>query len=181
MGNSNTAKSTKEVLTTLKTKLLAVPWTPGPGGALLQHVEIFDMTDLALALNQLLMLKGHRVCLIVHDSEDFENQTTGNELHCYQTRHVLLVVSDRHWTKAQTALLGDGTTTPGVLTIKDLVLPAVIGLLQDGIKCEPGHGELSVVESTEKSTVPAHRIAYFQQLTLRGGEYFAELGRKPIV
>ena len=181
MGNSNTIKSTKGVLETLKSKVSAVQWTPsvGPVQALFGKVEIYDLTDLAIAINDLLAFKD-RICLVVLDSEDYENVRSGQELHCLQTRRVVLLMADRHWTKAQTALLGDGTKTPGVLDMKDLVLPAVIGLLQDGVMCEPGTGELSAVQSQDKGRTKDHRITYWQPLTLRGGEYFAELGRKPI-
>lgn len=188
MSNSNTIKSTKSVLETLKSKVAAVQWTPSGGGAavaLFGKVEIYDLTDLAVAINDLLAFKD-RICLVVLDSEDYENIKQGQELHCLQTRRVVLLMADRHWTKAQTALLGDGTKTPGVLEMKDLVLPAVIGLLQDGVMCEPGTGELSAVqavsaeEKKSRSRSGDHRITYWQPLTLRGGEYFAELGRKSI-
>jgi hypothetical protein len=185
MANANTTKPTKDVLTTLKTKLAALQWTPtgGPAEAAFHHVEIFDMSDLVVALQELLALEGHRVCLIVHDSESFENEVKGRDLHCRQSRQVRLVLADRHWTERQAAMLGDTATpqtTPGALKLKDITLPAVCGLLQDGIRCEPGSGELALLQSSDRADL-AGRIVYFQDLTLAGGELKFDLGNKPIV
>ena len=63
MGNSNTIRSTKGVLETLKLKVSAVQWTPsvGPAQTLFGKVEIYDLTDLAIAINDLLAFKD-RIC-----------------------------------------------------------------------------------------------------------------------
>src|SRR4051812_6913316 len=116
-------KSTLDVLNALKAKLEALTWTPAGGVAepAFKKVELFDITELDTAMSELFIFKD-RVCLVVLDSENYENDTlTSTKLLSKQTRSVALVIADRNFGKRQRALIGsDGS--PGVLVLKDLIL-----------------------------------------------------------
>lgn len=144
-------------------------------------VEIFDMTDLGRALNELLMLQHDRVCLIVLATEQWRDELRGRHLHCQQVRNVTLVMADRHWADRQKALMGDyvaSPPSPGALTLKDITLPHVCGLLMPGIRCEPDEGDPGGI-SREREV--HGRTVFFQNLILTGGELAFDLGKAPIV
>jgi hypothetical protein len=180
----DTRTATRDVLLQLRTVLAALQWTnPPSGGAQVAfgNVQIFDMTDLGKALNELLMMDSDRVCLVVLDRERWVNETRGWNLHCQQVRDVTLVFADRHWADRQKALLGDYAATPpnpGALTLMNIAVAAVCGRVLFDVRCEPNEadpGGLSRVGEMQG------RIVVFQNLVLTGGEIVFGLGKAPIV
>jgi hypothetical protein len=171
-------QDTVTALETLQEKLQAIQYESAP---LFQAeaVRIFDMTDLAAALLELLNF-SNRICLIVHDREKFRNEKKGNELHTWQTRDLVLLIADRHFANRQTALIGDGDKTPGALKMKDMVLGEVVGLLQPGMFIQPIDGEQLVLQQKERAQLQG-RVAFSLGLQLVGGNIITELGRQPIV
>ncbi|HXG46044.1 MAG TPA: hypothetical protein VNO52_00335 [Methylomirabilota bacterium] len=180
MSADNFTQSTVAALTALKTRIAAVQWE---GRDAFDKVELFDMTDLPRALRELLTF-GNRVCLVILDFESWETETFGQELRAHQTRALELLIADRHWGNRQLALIG-GDDTPGALALKDLVLPAVFGLLvagtntASGLYCVPGDGELIELQDKARDEL-AGRIVWRQGLRITGGLLRAQLGKRPI-
>ncbi len=176
----NSTKSTVTVLNALKTKLEAVQWTPtgGSATAVFQKVGIFDLTDIVPALNELFAF-GERVCFVILEGEDFREEKVGQEMRYHQQRRVSLIFSDRNWGDRQLALLGDTTTTPGALVLKDLLMPGVTGILVDGVYAAPESGELIELHDQARQDAPG-RIVYRQPFVLTGGMLAFHLGKKPL-
>lgn len=141
-----------------------------------QKVAMFDMSNLLVALQELVTYTS-RVCLIVHDTEQFENEKKGTQLHVRQRRNITLLIADRHFANRQKAMFGDGTT-PGVLALKDAVLNNVLGLLAPGIYCQPIHGEQMVLEQKVRDQLQG-RVAFTLGLELVGGNVIIPLGPQP--
>ena len=81
MSAANYTTPTVAALNAVKDKLVALQWTPpsGPAVAAFGNVALYDMTDLAQALRELLAFKD-RVALVIHDSESWEHAVEGQEL-----------------------------------------------------------------------------------------------------
>ena len=166
--------STKTALLVLKKKLESL--TLGNDKAF-ESVEMFDMSNLLAALQELFKF-GDRICLIVHDQEQFTNARAGRELRCRQSRDVVLMIGDRHIANRQKALFGD-ETTPGAFSLKDTVLNSVVGLLEAGIYCEPLRGEQMVLEKKVREELQG-RVVFSLTLRLHGGNVIVDLGQAPI-
>jgi ribosomal protein S13 len=163
-------------LNALKTKLQAVQWN---GAAAFVTVAMFDMSNLVVALQELLAI-GDRVCLIVHDQERFENERRGRSLHTKQVRDIALLIADRNITNRQKALFGDADIPlPGALALKDAILNGVVGLLQPGMFIQPMHGEQIVLEKKVRDELQG-RVAFTLGIQLVGGNIITDLGQQPI-
>lgn len=172
---TNTTRPTVEVLEALKVRLQALRWKTEPA---FHAVELFDLADLVAALKSLLIAKS-RACVIVHDGDDFEHEVKGNDLHVYQTRSVLLLLTDKIIGDRKAAAMG-GIQNPGIYTLADLVVPAVTGPLFEnpkGLYMVPLRGDS--LEINDKEVVG--RTAYMIPIELHGGELRVSLGRTPIV
>ena len=89
-------------------------------------------------------------------------------------------VTDRVIGKRVDALLGTANN-PGLLVLRDLILPAITGLLVPqpaGIVCTPTRGSLLQVADT--STKMPGRLAYLLEIELQGGWMKADVGRSPV-
>ena len=179
MGNTYGFSNTNTALTALADKLTALQWTPegGPAQNAFAKVALFDMTNLAVALREL-MSYADRVCLIVHDSERFENEHKNRELRTRQRRDVQLLIADRQIANRQAALSGDNKT-PGVLALKDIVLGAVVGPLVPGVFIQPEHGEQMILSEKARAELTG-RVAFVLGLQIVGGNIITDLGPQPI-
>jgi hypothetical protein len=186
MSAANHTVATTAALEVVRAKLAVLQWTPPGGGAAVAafgSVSVFDMTDLVQALRELLAFKD-RVALVIHAGETWEHVIDGQELRSHLTREVQLLLSDRAWAKRQDALLGTATT-PGALALKDLVVPALHGILIAGtdtasaIYGQPQAGELIELQDRARKDL-AGRIVYRQPVELIGGMLVSKLGKRPI-
>jgi hypothetical protein len=183
MSNNYGFTDTNAALQLLLAKLTALQWQPPAPGApqpAFSKVALFDLSDLVVALRELMSFEN-RICLVVHDLEQFVNRREGQELHTCQHRAVTLVMSDRYVGNRQTALSGDGAagTTPGVMALKDLVLASIVGLLQPGMYVQPEHGDQMLFQQKVRDELQG-RVAFTLGLTLIGGNVITPLGRQPI-
>lgn len=151
--------------------------TADNAGLAFQKVAMFDMSNLVVALQELITY-ANRVCLIVHDNERFTNEKKGRQLFTRQTRQVSLLMADRHFANRQKALFGD-KGTPGVLALKDAVLGEIVGLLEPGVYVQPVHGEQMVLEQKIRETLQG-RVAFMLVVELVGGNIITDLGVQPI-
>lgn len=173
---------TLTVLDALKAKLEALQWTPEGGSPepAFGAVKLFDLSELDTAFEELLVFK-QRACFVVLDVERFENEISGSKLLAAQRRTVALLITDRDYGKRQRALEGSATS-PGVLALKDLVLDPsaeVLGLITEGVVCEPGAGGFLELKSDARDRNPG-RICYEQDLELSGGDAEFAIGPAPI-
>ena len=173
--------ATNTALDKLVADLQAIEWTPlsGPVQSAFNKVSLFDMSNLAVALRELMTFVG-RVCFVVHDSERFENSRpgSGRELRTRQTRSITLLISDKQIANRQIALFGDATN-PGALALKDLVLDSIVGLLVPGVFVQPEHGEQMILSEKARAELTG-RVAFALGLQIVGGNIITDLGPQPI-
>lgn len=168
---------TLEVLTLLKERIEGLTWTQAGGvaEAAFQRVELFDVSELELALEELLVFKD-RACFVVLSGETFDNEELGGvKRTCRQRRDVALLVTDRNYGKRARVLAGtDGR--PGVFELHDIVLNGVIGKLTQGLFARPTVGQMLRFEREKL----AGRLAAEIDLELVGGSVEYSVGLGPV-
>jgi len=176
----NHLRSTKAALDALLAAISVLVWA-GPSGDELafKRVELFDDLDLPEAFKRLLLTES-RIALVIYSSDTFETQRADRQLTIHRKQELYVVFTDRVMGKRREALIGS-ESNPGLLALRDLVLPAIIGLLvpqPNGIVCAPTRGSLLQVEDT--STKMPGRLAYLLEIELQGGWMKADIGRSPV-
>lgn len=128
--------STSEILTALKAKIVALQLTDM--SAAFEKVAVYSKPNLAQALQDLLIFED-RVCLIIPDGDDYQNEDSGRILISKCTRRVVLLLADRDYGDRQAASTGDGDN-PGVIELDRLVVNSLIGdnlgLARVRVKCD---------------------------------------------
>jgi len=179
MPTESNLRPTKELLDALVTALTDLLWTTDNGAVkAFDRVELFDLMDLEEAFQQLIM-NQNRVALIIYDRERFDEERTGAQMIIRRTHELSIVFTDRVIGNRQQALLG-GPDNPGLLVLKDLVLPAVTGAILTNPKGQAGSpisGEPMLITKDKK--MPG-RLAYLLEVEAQGGWLKADLGRSPI-
>lgn len=153
-----------EELLTAVTELklpLGVPWQGKPA---FHTVRIFDLQDLAKAMEELFVYAS-RICLIGLDSVDHSSVVRGRTLQVERTLSVTLILADRRHADRQLAMLGDAGTTPGALCLQKLVVDGLAGELPGGAVVRPGTGRLVSLEN-EKRKDETGRILFAQDFTV---------------
>lgn len=172
----NHLRSTKDALDALVTKLAALQWN---NAAAFARVELFDDLDLVEAFKRLLLAES-RIALVIYSSDAFDTQRADRQITIHRKQELYVVFTDRVIGKRIDALLGTATN-PGLLALRDLVLPVIVGLLvpqPNGVVCTPTRGSLLQVEDT-KTKLPG-RLAYLLEIELQGGWLKADVGRSPV-
>src|ERR1051326_4725103 len=120
----NHLRSTKAALDALAAKIEALQWTPtgGSAGPAFSRVELFDDLDLVAAFKKLIITES-RICLLIHSGDAFEAQRADRQLVIHHKSEIFIVFTDRVMKKRTEALLGSDTN-PGLLVLRNLVLPA---------------------------------------------------------
>jgi hypothetical protein len=177
---ANHLRSTKVALDALVLALSALQWA-GPSGnePAFKRVELFDDLDLPEAFKRLL-LTDSRIALVIYSSDTFETQRADRQITVRRTQELYVTFTDRVMGKRLDALLGTANN-PGLLKLRDLVLPAIIGLLvpqPNGIVSTPTRGSLLQVENTDRK-LPG-RLAYLLEIELQGGWLRADVGKSPV-
>lgn len=176
--NFNGLRGTKEVLDAIVAKVAALLWK---GEKAFQNVELFDVTDIMLALQTIIAARD-RIAVIVFDTADFESQPNGTDLVCKQTRRIDVIVSDRVINAdRRKAVFGEGDH-PGVLALQDLVIEQVSGLLLEnpkGVYLAPVGAEPVIVTDAAQKNHPGRRAAVVN-FEARGGLLTKDLGKGPI-
>lgn len=177
----NKLRPTKDALDALVEALRGLVWTPeneAPQPAF-SRVELFDDLDLDEAFKRL-FLSESRIALVIYSIDEFETQRADRQLTIHRKQEIFVVFTDRKIGKRIDALLGTATN-PGLLVLRDLVLPAIVGLLVPqpaGIVCTPVRGSIFQVADT-KTKLPG-RLAYMLEIALQGGWLKADVGRSPV-
>ena len=181
----NHLRSTKVALDALVTVLSALLWA-GPSGdePAFKRVELFTDLDLPEAFKRLLLSES-RICLVIYSSDAFETQRADRQIIVRRKQELYVVFTDRVMSKRIDALVGsapDGpTSNPGLLALRDLVLPAISGLLvpqPTGIVCLPTRG--SLLQVADNSNKLPGRLAYLLEIELQGGWLKADIGKSPV-
>lgn len=145
------------------------------------RVELFTAADIEEAFKALLIASG-RAAILVWSGDDFTDAVQGTELRgkC-ETEFTVLFVSTVLG-NPQTALLGD-ERSPGLFALRDLVLPAVTGVLLTGTTptyTRKTSGSPFVLREDGKG-VSRSKVAYQLTLQLAGGEIHTQLGYRPMI
>lgn len=176
----NNLRSTKDALDALVDIIQQLEWeSPNGTQSAFGRVELFDDLDLGSAFKRLLLAES-RICLVIYSTDQFENQRADRQVLIRRKQQVYLIFTDRVIGKRTDALLGTAGN-PGLLALRDLILPAVAGLLlpqPKGIVCLPVNGSLLQVEDTDKKS--PGRMAYLLEIELQGGWIKVDVGRSPI-
>jgi hypothetical protein len=171
-------RPTKEGLDALVAAIAALQWGD-PAAPAFKRVELFDELDLVEAFKRLL-LTDSRIALVIYSSETFAPAHAERKLILRRKHELYVVFTDRVMGKRTDALLGTATN-PGLLVLRDLILPAITGLLKPqpaGMVCTPTRGSLLEVGQTD-SKLPG-RLAYLLEVELQGGWLEADIGRSPV-
>jgi len=143
---------------------LKLPLTFGdPAVAAFDKVKIFDLQDLAVAMEELFAF-SNRIAIIALDGVDHETEVGGNSLKIKRSLTLTIIMADRRYSDRQKALTGDATT-PGVLLLQKLLVDAVSGKLSAGAVAQPGPGRLVAIEH-EKRPNETGRIVFAQDFSV---------------
>ena len=179
----NHLRATKDALDAIVTKLKALQWDPAgadPPENAFQRVELFDDLDLVEAFKRLLITES-RIALVIFSDEPFTTEKNGRQLIIHRQHKLWIVFTDRVVGKRMDALLG-GAGNPGLLVLRDLILPSIVGLTlstPQKIYCTPIDGALLRVEDVDRKS--PGRLAYSLEVQLDGGYLIADTGRSPII
>ncbi len=121
---SQTFIPTLDLLAAVKAAIEAIEVSPGV--ELFETVEFFSEPDLLKALDQLRLAKSS-ICLIVPDSDRYETTKAGRENRTEVFRQFFLLMTDRHFGRAQSGSTGDGSHQ-GVVAKKDRVEDQLCGV-----------------------------------------------------
>ena len=177
----NHLRATKDALDAIVTTLRGLKWDPaGPAPPVdaFERVELFDDLDLAEAFKRLLITQS-RIALVIYSDEPFTTEKNGRQLIIHRQHRLWIVFTDRVVGKRMDALLGGGSN-PGLTVLRDLILPAIVGLTlstPQKMYCTPL--DESLLRVTDK-TSPG-RLAYLLEVQLDGGYLIADTGRSPIL
>lgn len=122
---TNKLRSTREILdaTVAALKVIALP----QGQPAFDRVEHFDLPDYLDAMQRLAM-NQERTALVIWIDEETETQRSVVLITSKQTQAIRIFISERNLAAPIKALIGDPENyLPGVLGLKDLVKPALVG------------------------------------------------------
>lgn len=143
--------------------------------AAFDKVKIFDLQDLAKALEELFII-SNRVCLVGLDAVNDITSVQGRNLIVERSISVALIMSDRRYSDRQKAMMGD-VTTPGAIYLETLVVNGLAGELTSGSIAEPGDGRLLGLEAANRDNQTG-RIVFVKNLTITLGWDSVSLSRK---
>lgn len=158
-----------ELLQAVEARLTPLQWTPagGPAQSAFQRVGRYPERDFHGAFQDL-ATTADRAALVILDREEFETSTSGRQVKSVLSRSFLVLFSDRNWAGNVRLAMEGSATTPGVLALKALITPAVVGHLSGQTWIEPEHGELTDVRASDKAP---GRLVWAASFRARGGAY----------
>jgi hypothetical protein len=174
------------VLTALDTKLRAVMWDPPGGGSVAAFgtVGTFDLSDLAQALRELLVVSD-RAALIIYQGTQYDARASGRDVTAECVRDISILVTDRDVGNRMAALVG-GEVTPGAALLADLVAERLLGSLPipgvDAAGASRLRGWVEIVATTPFAIedrvrdVLVGRTAMVVRLLVHCGDAGADLG-----
>jgi hypothetical protein len=178
--NFNGLRKTREILDAIAKKIEALN-LPDSDEKAFQTVKIASVADVEAAIEQLLVIRD-RVALIVFDGDHFENEVRGTDLDSSQSRNIDVLVTDRVIDRDYTKALLGTKDHPGTLTLKDLVIEEVSGLLlpnPHGVYLEAIDTQTAVMKSAKQKDQPG-RCWMLINFTAKGGLLTKDLGKGPI-
>ncbi|MBX3747330.1 MAG: hypothetical protein KF833_18630 [Verrucomicrobiae bacterium] len=164
-------RPTSEILAALVSRLEAVQWNASPA---FHAVHRYDSNRLSEAFQELILAPHPRLALVVWTGERWEIDPASTLRRARRATLVTLVLSDRVLGSREDAATWGDATTPGVIRLKDLVIPAVTGRIlanPNGIDCFPGAIEpLPILtEGAETGSAAMGRVALTIDLECHGG------------
>lgn len=156
----------------LKAALEAIAHPTAAGEKLFEAVLYHEDTNLAEALQELIVLK-QRVCMVVPQGDRYEQRKEGRSLVSTRLTSVDLVIADRAYTKGgQDAAFG-GPKNIGVLKMKELVVAALAENPQLGglrfCALFPTEGAMLEISADDAKKTPG-RQAFVQNYETPSGE-----------
>lgn len=158
--------------------LQAIVWSAQPA---FQRVELFTTADPLEAFESLLIAQG-RACIVVWGGDDFTDAVSGAELRGACRTEITVMFVSTVIGDLRAALLGNDTA-PGLFALRQLVLPAVTGVLIPSVAfLRKIDGTPVIIRQRSKGNqLSRSRVAYALTLEMSGGEIYAPLGYKPII
>lgn len=153
-----------------------------PAVSAFDKVKVFDLQDLAKALEELFLVSS-RVALIGLNSVSHSHEVRGRSLMISRSLAVTVILSDRHYSDRQKAMMGSEpgvNGTPGALLLAKLVVDAVAGELPSGAVVTAGDGRLAALEHAERKNQTG-RIIFAQDFEVSVGSETMALSRKAVV
>lgn len=145
-----------------------------PAVAAFDKVKIFDLQDLAVAMEELFAY-ADRIAIIALDGINHDSEVGGNSLKLKRSATVTILCADRRYSDRQKALMGD-SATPGALQLQKLLVDALAGRLSGGSVAVPAAGRLALVEHDQRRNDPG-RIVFAQDFEISAGWESVSLGR----
>lgn len=152
---TNRLRSTREILEAIKTALATLNLEQGQ--AAFDRVEIFDLSDYLDAMTRLAM-NQERTALVIWTGDEFETNRETVMLTVRRSCAIDIFITERRLDAPVKALTGDPETyQPGVLGLRDLVLPALTGqiLASDAEADPPAELIYLVPQSIERGIINA--------------------------
>jgi hypothetical protein len=154
-------RSTKAILDAVIAVLSAVQLADATPA--FERVESFDLTDWQHALGKL-ALNQQRAAVVIWSGEDYEVNREVSVLTVRRTQTIDVILTDRRLDKPVSALTGD-EASPGVVGLKDLVLPNLIGVLLDSdedgneaVYLTPASIERGMLSVEDKEASPGRQV-----------------------
>lgn len=156
---TNKLRSTREILDAVIVKLDGLKLQQGQPA--FDRVEMFDLSDYLDAMQRLAM-NQERTALVLWTGDDFESNRGTIILKVRRTSNIEVFITERNLAAPVKALTGDPENyLPGVLGLRDLVLPALTGELLPS-KAETGAELIYLVpESVARGIISAEDKAKF--------------------
>ncbi len=183
MSATSHRRATKEIVEALAAAAagIVLPGSNPPVKAF-GRVELFDSEDVTEAF-RFLTITDQRVCVIVPLDERFEPELAPGGLKFVWKRRlpVMALVSDRVMGDRRAALWGDGDKEIGAMGLAELCLPALSGLILEGVNkviAEPQSMSPMSVKNTERD-LPG-RVTVGLEFECRGGWLETRLEKGPV-
>jgi hypothetical protein len=179
---SNLLQPTVDVLEAIEAKVKALKLSADYGAQpAFQTVGLFDVVDLEEALKEFIAARD-RVCLVIFDGDDFNNDVKGTDLWSTQTRKIDFLVSDRVMGNDRRKALFGNKEHPGAIRLGDVLRDGMAGILlpnPKGIFLRPLGSESMTVSDAQQRNTPGRR-GLVVHMDARGGLLTRDLGKSPI-
>ena len=145
------------------------------GEALFTEVQPFDLSDMAEALEKLLMV-GDRVAVVVLESAPATVTLSGTNLVTRISYDFAVMFADRNLADRNEAMLGSATN-PGALNLVPAIIEACSGDYGGPICRAGGEPGRLLVLTGEDGTNNFDRVCYRQPFVVSGGQLRQTVGR----
>lgn len=170
----------RELVTLLED--LELPVAFGADVAAFAAVEVFDLTDIKKAFDELLVYED-RAAFVILEKIEHSNEANGGNLTIGRALQVTVAFTDRRYVDRIKAMMGDDTPAPdaipGCLLIQTLMVDAMAGKMPTcNCMLLPGLGHLTQLQGADRSN-DTGRIIFLQEFDITlGSETVSRPGRR---